>query len=200
MVSIFCEGYIDAVVLRYIIENRTNMTIGVDVHSRGKGYIEERLRSLNRSAQGHPIIVLLDQDGEDDCPNVQTARMLGGAVRNENLLVRFAKLEIESWIMADRESLAMFLDVGVGRIPEQVERVDNPKQTLVNIARQSRSRQIRDAIVPSASSAASVGPLYNMELSRFVRTNWRLNVACEGSQSLRRSLERIIELERRIGP
>jgi hypothetical protein len=66
----------------------------------------------------------------------------------ETFLCRFAVNEMESWLLADREKISKFLGISVSRIPERPEDEEFPKKTLVNLARISKIRMIRDGIVP----------------------------------------------------
>ncbi len=71
----------------------------------------------------------------------------------------------------------------------EIELDPNPKQTLINIARTSRNKSIRDAIVPRQESGATVGPLYVAQLTEFVEKHWRPDVAQEHSKSLRHCID-----------
>ena len=71
---------------------------------------------------------------------------------------------------------------------------NDPKQKLVNIARKSRSKSIRDALVPEQNSTAQVGKLYSFEIKRFVRDFWSINTARVNSKSLDKCLIRLSEI------
>jgi hypothetical protein len=163
---------------------------------RGIGYIESKLPSLNRAAAGLKIVVIADRDSRQKCPPEIIRTWVGGP-RHPNLVIRMAEMEIESWVMADNESLARFLDVPLNRIPLTPDSIDNPKQILVNIARLSRSRRIRDELCPAVGSSSIVGPAYNSALEKFLRTDWRMARALQNSPSLRRAERRIRELVQR---
>ena len=60
--------------------------------------------------------------------------------------------------MADRESIASFLAVSIAKVPQHPNLDPNSKQTLINIARTSRSKNIREDLVPRQGSGAKVGP------------------------------------------
>ena len=67
---------------------------------------------------------------------------------------------------------------------------------MVELARHSRSREIREDMVPRLESRRRVGPLYTSQLTKFVRTQWDPKVAAGKSDSLRRCRKRIRELVR----
>lgn len=105
--------------------------------------------------------------------------------------------QIEAWLFADRERLARFLSVASSRIPQDPESLDNPKQTMVNLARQSRRRQIIEDMVPRPNSGRNVGPAYTSRLIEFVQdaTNgWNPGVASRLSDSLNRCLRCLHQL------
>jgi hypothetical protein len=64
---------------------------------------------------------------------------------------------------------------------------------LVNLARRSRVRAIRDDIVPHLS--ARIGPAYNVRLSEFVVRSWRPRKAARYSESLARCLSSLESLK-----
>jgi hypothetical protein len=105
-----------------------------------------------------------------------------------------AEMEIESWILADREGIALFLNVPVSRIPQFPDNVADPKQELVNIARLSRTKTIREQMCPPPGARSVVGPAYNSSIENFVRGSWRPAQALQNSPSLRRAEQRIREL------
>jgi hypothetical protein len=96
--------------------------------------------------------------------------------------------------MADHERCAAFLHVGIGQIPASPESLEYPKQTLINIARRSRDKQLVADMVPRLGTGAQEGPAYASRLDEFVTTSlhcWRPEVAAENAESLRRCLRAI---------
>lgn len=160
----------------------------------GVGYIRAKLRNLNHAASGMRIVAIVDRDSIQNCPIKMVATWLGDAPKNRNLVVRMAEMEIESWIMADREGIASFLNVPLTRIPQFPDTLPDPKQKLVNIARLSRTRSTRDQMCPPPGARTLVGPAYNSLVENFVRTLWNPAHAMQNSPSLRRAVQRIREL------
>ena len=198
MVSIFVEGTLDEAVLRHIIGFKTNLKIGVAVSGKGRPYLAEKALSLNRSARGYPVILLADLDNPGACPHQLTQQWLRETDRSRRFLIRFAILAIEAWLLADRSGLSRFLHVSERMVPLNPDRVPTPKIAIVNLARSSRNRAIRDALVPAQGSKAVVGPSYNGELIRYVTQYWDIDVAASASDSLRRAVSRIEELAREV--
>lgn len=163
---------------------------------KGLGYIQSKLRGLNEAARGMKIVVIVDRDNEQNCPVRMIQNWLGNP-RHQNLVIRLAEMEIESWIMADREAIANFIDVPLNRIPQNPDTINDPKQTLVNLARASRTRKVREEMCPAPGAHNIVGPAYNSALEMFVREKWRARHAIQHSPSLRRAENRIRELAQR---
>jgi hypothetical protein len=113
---------------------------------------------------------------------------------------RIAVREVESWLLADRESLAAFLGVAESRIPLQPEALANPKETLVNLASSSRRRPIRIDMTPRPASGRSVGPAYTSRLIEYTQSNWRPDIAARHADSLLRLCNRVTELIGTLAP
>lgn len=159
----------------------------------GNHYVLTRLRNLNLAARAIKIVAILDRDTLENCPIELIRNYLGGP-KHDNFAIRFAEMEAESWVMADGDRISEFLDVPTNRIPSAPDALPNPKEALVNIARRSRNRQIREGLCPAQDSRHPVGPLYNAMLENFVRVKWRVRQAAAVSPSLERAVQRIREL------
>ena len=107
--------------------------------------------------------------------------------------LRIAVRMVESWLMADAESMADALRVNLRQIPARPDLLQDPKRDLVNLARRSRRVEVRRALVPSERSGARVGPDYLKFMRDYVRLHWRPAVAAERSPSLDRALRRLLE-------
>ncbi len=164
---------------------------------RGVGYVQSKLRSLNQAAAGMRIVAIADRDSVQKCPIEMMRAWLGGADRHPNLVVRMAEMETESWVMADREGISSFLDIPLNRVPQFPDTLVDPKQELVNIARLSRGKSIREQMCPAAGAQNVVGPAYNSVVEHFIRSAWRPTRALVNSPSLRRAELRIRELAQR---
>ena len=67
---------------------------------------------------------------------------------------------------------------------------------MVNLARHSRRRELREDMIPRDRSGRLVGPAYASRLIEYVQTSWRPDVAIEHAESLNRAitcLKRIAE-------
>jgi len=155
----------------------------------GKGYLKKNIRGFNNAAKGTPFLLLTDLDSAE-CPPLLIKEWLPYP-KNKNLIFRVAVHEIESWLMAHRESFAKFLGIKKTKIPEKVDAIPDPKQFLINLARHSKYREIRDAIVPRPGSSAKYGSDYNGKLIYFVQNHWDVKEAIKYSPSLNRAFNAI---------
>jgi hypothetical protein len=157
--------------------------------SGGFGYIKSRIKGFNNAAKEMPFLVLTDLDKEECAPKLIREWL---PVRlHPNLIFRVAKREVESWVMADRNAFADFLKIPTVKIPFNIDdELDDPKAFLVMMARKSKDRAIRNAIVPK-HAASKVGPDYNGKLASFVQEKWNLQRAVQHSDSLKRAVNAI---------
>jgi hypothetical protein len=194
VISAAVEGLIDEAVVKKLI-TQTGAVPGQVYGKMGKGALRTRINGYNNAAKHAPWIVLVDLDHEADCaPNLCNDWV---PTRASKLCFRVAVREVEAWLLADRESIARFLSVPQSRVPNDPESENNPKQVMVNLAAQSRRKDIRNDMVPRRGSGRDVGPAYTSRLIEFVDTSevlWRPEIAANRSDSLRRSIECLTRL------
>lgn len=159
----------------------------------GWQFVRDNVAGHNEAAQFVPYLALVDfMDTGFDCPGMVVESWLPD--RRQEMVFRVVVRELESWALADREGLAEFLHVSVNRIPRFPEREPDPKRTLVNLARRSKSTRIRKALVPREGSSGVVGPDYTYEMELFIRERWSPAAARVSSPSLDRCLTRLCDL------
>jgi hypothetical protein len=141
--------------------------------------------------------VLVDLNCDADCAPILRGEWLPRVARL--MCFRVAVREIEAWLLADRERFARFLGVPVARIPFEPETVADPKRFVVDLARRSNKREIREDLVPRPGSGRVVGPGYTSQLSDFVQRVWRPEAAAETADSLRRALDCLRRVVREHG-
>jgi hypothetical protein len=156
----------------------------------GNGYLRQTINGFNNAAKGTPFLVGTDLD-EYECPPVLIDDWLTQA-KHHNLLVRVAVREAEAWVLADRHQFADFLGIKVTSVPEDAESLPHPKESLIQLARTSRKKRLRDDICPPLNSTSKVGPNYNARLGNFVNERWDPAVARLNSRSLDRTITRLI--------
>ena len=97
--------------------------------------------------------------------------------------------EVESWVLADRDRFARFIGIRKTLVPVNVDAIDDPKSCLINLARKSRKRNLREDIVSSEGSAAKQGPDYKGRLMSFVEGFWNPYDAMHNSPGLERMMK-----------
>ena len=180
----------EAVVRKLVSIVRPELQVDTLIGRRGKDYLKSKARELNKTARSVPVFLLIDQDRLNPCPADIIKAWLTG-IREPNLLFRVAVMEVESWVMADRAKFADFLGIQAKRIPLNTDMIERPKEFLVDLARRSRKRRIREDLTPIEGAVISIGPAYNMRLSSFINDSWDPRTACNASPSLRKSLDRV---------
>jgi hypothetical protein len=191
MISAAVEGLVDEAVLRRLVYQAGGALTAV-YGNRGKQHLRQHIDGYNRAARITPWVILMDLDDDADCAPPLRIAWLPQPARM--MCLRVAVRAVEAWLLADQEEMARFLGVAASRIPLAPEAVMGPKRALVDIARHSRRRDVREDMVPRAGSARPVGPAYASRLIEFVQAHWRPEVAAQSSDSLRRCCERLSEL------
>ena len=189
--------YEDAVTHQVILKIYDHLGVFTEYRAipcNGKGKIKKQIKAYNNAAQYGYYFIIADLDNEYDCAPLLINDWLPDT-RSKRLLFRIAVHEVESWLLADRENFAAFFSINKKLIPQEPDNIMDPKLTVISLAKKSRKREIRDAIVP-VDSYASIGPEYNNKLQNFVYSFWDINSARKYSPSLNKavkSLEKIIE-------
>jgi hypothetical protein len=185
------EGDVDEAVLRRVLEH-VGLSLGA-VHGRaGKQKLLQHLSGYNNAARFAPWVALIDLDS--DCPCAPPCVQEWLRMPSRLMCFRVAVRAVEAWLLADRERIASSLVISPRRVPVNPDGLPHPKTSLVNLARQSKSRAVREDFVPREGSGRSVGPLYTARLMAFVENHeagWRPERAAAHSESLRRCIERL---------
>jgi len=194
-INLLVEGPTDEVVLHRLLAY-AKVPPGTTYGKHGKAALLARLASYNQAARHYPWLVVVDLDQDAECAPDYLAEILPTPAPHMHL--RVAVHAIEAWLLADAEHLAALLHIPRTRIPVLPDAEDDPKSTLVGLARRSRSPTIREDMVPRPGSGAKVGPGYVGRIIEFVATShsyaWRPAVAAEYSNSLRRCLDALRRL------
>lgn len=192
-ISAAVEGLVDEAVVRRLIAH-VGATPGPVYGKQGKPFLRQRVTGYNDAAQRMPWIVLVALDHDEECaPPLRNAWLAHPAPL---LCFRVAVREVETWLLADAQRLAAFLGVSRARVPADPERLDEPKTTMVNLARSSRRRAIQEDMVPREGSGRQVGPAYSSRLIEFVSSSWQPDVAARRSDSLLRAIDCLKRLAR----
>jgi hypothetical protein len=180
----------EAVARKILCQSERNYCVTNCLGGKGFGYLKTKINAFNTAARILPFFVLTDQD--NGCPPDKIKNWLNHEAHS-NLIFRIAVMEIESWVMADRNAIADFLSIPATSFPHNMDEIPDPKRFLLTRAKKSRSKNLKEDIVPRPGSTATIGPNYNARLSDFIRNNWNVHEAVKYSESLRRAFKKLRE-------
>lgn len=158
-------------------------------NARGFGKLKHGMAKFREASRSLPHILLTDLD-RYSCPPA-LLESWGATDLPETFLFRIAVREVEAWLMADRVGIAEFLYVDLQKVPYAPETEEDPKRTLINLARRSRRKRLSREIIPAIGSAVPIGPLYNLHMMTFVNSRWDVGRARQTAPSLDRALLRL---------
>ena len=178
------EGDTDLPIARKLLRD-ARLDVSVEIDCAGKSRLDEDLHGYNEAARGAPWFILRDLDQDAPCAGAFLEQK--GFKTSRWMCFRLAVRELESWLLADAQAVARFFDVQEEWIPENPDDQIDPTESLVGLARRSRSAAVRKAMVPSLGTSVAVGPLYEAMIIEFGSKHWNLPRACRRSASLRRA-------------
>jgi len=184
--SLAVEGVHDQVVASRLCR-LTRHEVSASYVTRGKARLDQRLLGYNAAAAYTAWFVLRDLDRDARCAPELKARLLDSVA--EKMCFRIPVRSLEAWLMADRKGLAGYMAVSLSRIPQDVESIAHPKQALVNIARRSRRRVIREEMVPRRGTTSVTGTGYTAHLIEFAEHHWNPEIAAQTCSSLAKCLD-----------
>lgn len=185
-IAVVVEGDTDLPIVRKLVRD-AGFRIWPEIDCGGKGDIDKHLKGYNNAAKGSPWLVVRDLDHDAPCAGEFLKDR--GFAPSRWMCFRIAVREIEAWLLADAEGMARFLGVSESIIPKNPESEADPTISLVNLARKSKRRALRKALVPVVGSHTPVGPLYEAKIIEFGEKTWDLDRAASRSASLRRARE-----------
>lgn len=158
----------------------------------GKDELDKRIAGFAAAAGGFPHLVVRDLDVDAPCAAAWLSNHRPKRA-GRYFCLRLAVRAIEAWFLADRDHAAAALRVPTSRLPLAPDDEKNPKQTLVNLARSSTKRAVRQAVVPASGASRIVGAGYSSWLLEAAE-GWRVEHAAAASPSLGRAVIRLREL------
>jgi hypothetical protein len=178
---IVVEGALEVPASLRLLETAGIPTDGLTPLNKGGGgrFWQDAPRYNQAAATIGPILGLADLESFP-CPSGLILDHLKFAL-HPHFVLRIAERMLESWLLADI-ALAKFLGVSSALLPRRPDAETNPKQTVINLARRSRSRSVRADLVPEEGSLGIVGKGYTPRMSEFIEQHWRPD------DSLRRAL------------
>ncbi len=161
----------------------------------GFGYLRSGMAKWRQLSQRQAVVILTDLD-KASCPGVLRADWLGGLPCPENLLLRVAVREAESWLLADHEAVRQFMG-SKGVLPKNPDDLPDPKQYVLQLAEKAH-RDVRLDMVRASGAMSGQGIGYNARLTELVSTAWSPERAAERSPSLGRARIRLRQLVDRL--
>jgi hypothetical protein len=158
----------------------------VSIPCYGFGKIKKNIGAYNSAAKYGYYFVITDLDRTYDCAPLLIDDWLLEQ-RNDQLIFRVAVREIESWFLADRKNFATFFSVSRELVPQKPDTVADSKLTVISLAKRSKKRSIREALVP-VDDYASIGPGYNLIFQDYIQNHWDIVAARQYSPSLDKAL------------
>lgn len=195
LVTLATEDALSEAIGRRLLAESPLASAHVLSHRRnGFGYLRSQMDSWREMAGWHVVLLVTDLD-TFACPPALIQDWSGRRQGlPDNLLLRVAVREIESWVLADHEAVRQLIG-RKGKLPPEPDLLPDPKQYLLKLAT-SASRDVRDDLVgwKGRDAAASQGVAYNARLTEWVRSAWSPARAAERSPSLARARKALARL------
>lgn len=197
-INLAVEDSLSESILRTILrQSNRPYEVGTCFSRGGYGYLKDKIIGFNNAAKGTPFIILTDLNTYE-CPPVLMREWLPDLM-HPNLLFRVAVREVEAWVLAHCVAFAKFLGIREELIPVNVDTIKDPKRFLIDLARKSPRRDLRQDIVPPPGSTRQQGPDYNGRLIFFVENFWDAMEAKNHSPSLQRAINAVTKFKPRLG-
>jgi hypothetical protein len=155
----------------------------------GKRRLDDKLQGYVNAARFAPWVVQRDLDADAACAPALVRQLVADPPPGLCLIV--AVRQVEAWLLADRTAIAAHLRISVALVPELPEALADSKATLVDLARRSRSREVREDLTPAVGSGRRVGSGYTSRLQSFVQREWNYQRASHAAPSLATLLHRM---------
>ena len=181
-INIAAEGPTDIAIARVIVEY-AGFDVGNTRPATGKTRLDSLIPKYNNASTYSPWVVFRDSDSK--CPVHLRNELLTDLELNRNFRVRIAHTMVEAWLLADANGFSDFFRVSADIIPANVESIQNPKQTVINLAARSSSRAIREGMTRNHNEYC---PLYGDTIRKFASERWNISNAEVISESLRRAI------------
>jgi hypothetical protein len=161
------EDEVSEIVARRMIEAYSPLQVLECYGKKGFGYLKANMSKFQEASRQIPYFVLTDLDQYSCATALKEDWNIVSMPRN--FMFRIAVRSIESWLMADRKNFADFLGISIQKLPLNPDDEINPKRLLIELAKHSRKREIREDIVPKPKSTAKIGPNYTSRIKQICK-------------------------------
>jgi hypothetical protein len=155
------------------------------LNARGKQGLDRYIPGFALAARGSPHLIVRDLDWDAACAGAWLRQNLPSN-SGPHFSLRLVVRAVEAWFLADRAHAARCLRVELVSMPLRPDEEEDPKLTVVNLARTSAKKQVRDAVVPRAGMSRKAGAGYEGWLLE-AATGWSFQNAVTNSPSLARA-------------
>ena len=180
----------EAIARRLIADIPTPYAIQHSLGKQGNGYLRSKMGSWCQMAQYRVMLVLTDLDRANCLVEFRDQWLV--ADPPQNLLLRIAVREVESWVLADHVAMRALIGAK-GVLPAAPDELLDPKQSLLKLAK-SAPKNIREDLLKTIDGNLAQGLGYNARLTEWVRSEWSPQRASERSPSLLRARSRLGEV------
>lgn len=184
--SVAVEGALDGLVARRLITHCGHHVAAV-YDARGKHNLDQKLVGYNAAAEYGWWLVFRDLDNDAPCGPALCEDLL--PTRANKMVLRVILHALEAWVLADGKAAQGFF--GFRKTVDDPESIIDPKTTLLDLARNSRKKDVRKYLPPPSGSGVRVGPAYSSLLSEFLSLHWDPDRAAQSADSLARCMGRL---------
>jgi hypothetical protein len=167
-ISVAVEGDSDEALARKLL-GLFDFTAAVVYVQKGKDRLDSKLGAFNHAADYAPWFILRDLDQDAECASELIQNLM--PQRASQMCFRIAVRAAEAWLLADRKRLSQFIGVPLSKLSVTPDRLENPKQELVNLARKSRkNRFVKIWFRPRIPAPPWVPHMFRESLNSSTRT------------------------------
>lgn len=194
---ILAEDQLGEAILRRILLDRLAVEDAITLQKGGGGLsrVQETFYKANDLARREVVFCLIDLDSRD-CEvqfRDEFCSRSGVGLLAEYMTFCIARREAESWLLADTDGIERYMNLPDGLVdPNSEMNTAHPKEYLVGLARKSKSKNIREALVPTGAARVGVG--YNTQLTRFIEMEWDVERAQSNNRTLKRVVHKVDQL------
>ena len=202
MRDIYCYSYVEdapsaAVATRIVAErnaakeHKLLFIEGFPALTHGFGALKAKCSSFLNMARGGTYTFSITDLDEIPCAGALIRDWFAIAEESpvalpKEVVFRVAIREVESWIIADHEAWADYIEIAEDNFCTTPDDLADPKLYLLNVVRKKGRKKRHKEMLPSGT--ASIGPGYNNALCEFVQKHWSPNRASENSPSLKQAI------------
>jgi hypothetical protein len=182
----------EAVGLKLIANFLRGFEVGLTLGKKGNSYLKSKITAYCEIAKREPVLLITDLDNTA-CAPLLISSWLGHINTPNNFMFRVAVREVEAWLLADQGAIKPLLGKQHTKVPRNPDSIPNPKEFLLNLAREA-PRDVRRDLLAERDAIASQGIGYNQRLCDYVNTSWSPTHAAQRSESLCRVIRRMEHL------